>query len=274
MTPDARSLHHDRITWLDAVLRQRIHVTRSAIARYEPRQEHPDNIQPAPKLLLIHEGGLTYTLHDEPVTLRPGSILYRPAPSVSRWLMGRRPTTLVWVEFEAAGLPGDALVATGADPSLEWSRMTRIHQLLLTNDPLSRMEAEAELKSALGRFFSRANRVGQSAGVGGRATPAVRRAIEHLSRSHHDPAALSRLPQVTNMSPAHFRRLFRAQVGVSARTYLTQIRLRVARYQVQFTNEPIKQIARRTGYRDPLFFSRHYHAMFGISPTDDRASTP
>lgn len=274
MPRNTRSLHEARTGWLDAVLRQRVNVTRSAIARYEPRQEHPDNIQPAPKLLLVHEGGLRYTLQDKPVSLRPGSILYRPSPSVSRWVMGRRATTLVWVEFEAAGLPDLALIATGADPALEWSRMTRIHQLLLKDDRISHMEAEAELKAALGRFFARATPVGDAAGTARHATPAVRRAIEYLSRSHHDPDALSRLPQITNMSPAHFRRLFRAQVGVSARTYLSQIRLRVARYQVQFTSEPIKLIARRAGYRDPLFFSRHYHAMFGISPTDDRASDP
>ena len=61
---------------------------------------------------------------------------------------------------------------------------------------------------------------------------------------------------------------------MSARRYLLTLRLRAARYHEQYSHLPMKQIARLVGYRDPLFFSRHYRQMFGRSPSQDRAFNP
>ena len=204
-------------------------------------------------------------------------MIFRPAPSVSHWQAGTRGATVAWCEFNGGALPDEPLVLHGADAGLEWSCLVRIAQLIAGGDPLDKLEAEGEVKSLMARFLRRAQPVDAKTGrdpLTTHASPAVRRAVEHLSRHHAEPHVLTGLADVAQLSPAHFRRVFHRQVGMSARKYLITLRLRAARYHVQYSALSMKQIARMVGYRDPLFFSRHYRQMFGRSPSEDRAFAP
>lgn len=275
--PDAaHSIHRAISQRLDGLLRSRLDLLRTEISQFGPRRSHPDNIQPAPKILLVQRGRLTYSIDESVVVLRSGSMLYRPAPSVSHWQTGTRGATIIWCEFTAAGVPEEALAVHGADTALEWSTLIRISQLMSSGDPLDKLESEGELKALMARFYRRAMPVSNEADdpITTRASPAVRRAVEHLSRHHAEPNVLTGLADVAQLSPAHFRRVFHRQVGMSARRYLITLRLRAARYHVQYSTLPMKQIAHIVGYRDPLFFSRHYRQMFGRSPSEDRAFAP
>lgn len=276
MPDGAHSIHRAISQRLDGLLRARLDPLRTEISQFGPHRSHPDNIQPAPKILLVQRGRMTYSINDSVVVLRSGSMLYRPAPSVSHWQTGSRGATIAWCEFTASSVPDEALVVHGADTALEWSSLIRTSHLMSTGEPLDKLEAEGELKALLARFYRRARPVTTEADdpVATRASPAVRRAVEYLSRHHAEPNVLRGLAEVAQLSPAHFRRVFHRQVGMSARRYLITLRLRAARYHVQYSTLPMKQIAHMVGYRDPLFFSRHYRQMFGRSPTEDRAFAP
>ncbi|MEM6459155.1 MAG: helix-turn-helix transcriptional regulator, partial [Planctomycetota bacterium] len=72
------------------------------------------------------------------------------------------------------------------------------------------------------------------------------------------------------LSTAHFRKLFKRQMGCPPRDYLTRRRMQVARYALYHRDEQVKQVAARVGYDDPLYFSRVYTAFWGHPPTADR----
>lgn len=43
-----------------------------------------------------------------------------------------------------------------------------------------------------------------------------------------------------------------------------------AKHRLIDTDEPIKEIARQCGYRDPYFFSKDFKKLTGLPPTDYR----
>jgi AraC-like DNA-binding protein len=73
---------------------------------------------------------------------------------------------------------------------------------------------------------------------------------------------------------AYFCRLFRKHTGTSPRQFITAARMRAARFLLRDTAMPIGQIARRVGYGDVHFFSRHFSAETGCSPSQFRAGRP
>ncbi len=69
-----------------------------------------------------------------------------------------------------------------------------------------------------------------------------------------------------NISLAHFRRIFRQLTGVAPQHYLNEIRLSKAATLLRETNEPIKLIADKSGFKDRFYFSRRFKQQFNISP--------
>ncbi len=104
------------------------------------------------------------------------------------------------------------------------------------------------------------------------------RAVSDALLPHWLSAVLQRIqetPQVTvtelarhaHFSPAQFRRLFRAWVGMAPRTYLRHHRLSLARQLLALTDLPIAAVAARCGFDNPSHFSRAFKRAFGIAPT-------
>lgn len=74
------------------------------------------------------------------------------------------------------------------------------------------------------------------------------------------------------VSPATFRRRFRAAGGMSPREYAMQVRLERARGLLLDEHVAVAEVARALGYRDAFLFSRQFKARFGLSPSEYRAT--
>ncbi len=71
-------------------------------------------------------------------------------------------------------------------------------------------------------------------------------------------------------SIATFRRHWRERFGDSPAHYQQAIRLSRARQWLVETTWPIKTVAERCGFTDPLYFSRRFHAVTGDTPSSYR----
>ena len=100
-----------------------------------------------------------------------------------------------------------------------------------------------------------------------RAVETVRTALaDNLSDPSFRPSdAIEALPY----SPNHVRNLFRQQTGVTPSRYLLTLRLNCAR-QLLAQGLTVTEAALRSGFRDPLYFSKQYHNAFGVPPTAER----
>jgi transcriptional regulator GlxA family with amidase domain len=81
-----------------------------------------------------------------------------------------------------------------------------------------------------------------------------------------EPLRVEELAARSCMSPRHFSRRFRAEVGCTPAQAVSRIRLEVARTLVEDTRRPIEAIARQSGFGDPETMRRAFVRSLGQSP--------
>ena len=74
-----------------------------------------------------------------------------------------------------------------------------------------------------------------------------------------------------DLSAAHFSALFRRHYHVTPMRYLNLLRMNQAARLLRFYPFSCKEVAARTGFRDPLYFSRCFRRFWGVSPQTFRA---
>ncbi|MEL6676272.1 MAG: AraC family transcriptional regulator [Bacteroidota bacterium] len=84
--------------------------------------------------------------------------------------------------------------------------------------------------------------------------------------------SLPDLAVLTGFSLSSFKRKFKAVFGTSPVPYIRQQRLEKARELLRETGEKISHIAYDCGFNDLGYFSKSFHAAFGLSPTAYRQS--
>lgn len=99
----------------------------------------------------------------------------------------------------------------------------------------------------------------------------VLRVLEHLDAHLGEDLDVASLAAVAHLSPSRLSHLFTAQVGTSITRYVESQRMELAARLLELTATPIAEVARRAGFRDPLYFSRRFRARRGASPTAHRA---
>lgn len=74
------------------------------------------------------------------------------------------------------------------------------------------------------------------------------------------------------MSVSWLQRKFKENFHTSPMQYLLSVRICQATELLETSNYNITQIANIVGYDDPLYFSRLYSKVKGVSPTEYRKS--
>ncbi len=77
---------------------------------------------------------------------------------------------------------------------------------------------------------------------------------------------VDRMAERANMSARHFARAFIAETGSTPAKAIERLRLEAAKTRVEALGEPIEQVARATGFRDPERMRRAFIRAFGHPP--------
>jgi AraC family transcriptional regulator len=110
---------------------------------------------------------------------------------------------------------------------------------------------------------------------GSRDARSLRRIEETVRRIDEDvdrPLPLNLLAREAAMSPFHFLREFRDQVGVTPHQYVLGRRLRRAALRLRQTNASVLSIALDCGFNDVSEFNRRFRRVMGVSPTAFRVA--
>lgn len=98
----------------------------------------------------------------------------------------------------------------------------------------------------------------------------VRVVQQHLRDHLAEPVTVPELAELVGLSTSHLQAIFRRAVGTGPVAYLRSLRMARGRELLLLTRLPIAEVARRVGYRDQFYFSRHFSAAHGCSPTSYR----
>ncbi|MFZ4767326.1 MAG: AraC family transcriptional regulator [Roseimicrobium sp.] len=100
---------------------------------------------------------------------------------------------------------------------------------------------------------------------------ALDRPLVRMRQHYADPLRLAELAALAGMSMSHFIRTFKRSMGTSPIDWLRHERINQAKRRLLDTEEPVKEIARQCGYRDPYFFSKDFKKLTGLPPSHYRA---
>ncbi len=92
----------------------------------------------------------------------------------------------------------------------------------------------------------------------------------YIKNNFTEPISVKELAKSENFSTVHFINTFKEEYGKAPKEYITELRMRKASYMLKNSCFNITEIADMCGYEDPLYFSRHFKAYYGISPKNFR----
>jgi transcriptional regulator GlxA family with amidase domain len=144
--------------------------------------------------------------------------------------------------------------------------------LALVEEDLGR-ETAMKVASQLVMFFKRPGGQMQFTRKG-EAVPAGRAALQELQRwvaanpgLDHSVASLAKRIEV---SPRHFARLFRAEVGITPASWVEEARVNAARRLLELGHETPKQVATHCGFADADTLRRAFARHVGVTPAEYR----
>jgi AraC-like DNA-binding protein len=98
----------------------------------------------------------------------------------------------------------------------------------------------------------------------------IERVLSHVGQHLAEPTNSATLARIGSMSLSHFNRLFREWTGYSPLDYLRRQRIARARQLLADVDLSIKEVAARSGFKDPYHFSKAFRQLDGLSPSQFR----
>ena len=95
-------------------------------------------------------------------------------------------------------------------------------------------------------------------------------ARRYFNEHYNEPISIQEYAESRNMSVCWFQRNFKQIVKHTPMQYLLTIRVNNAASLLETTNYSLAEIAAIVGYEDPLYFSRLFRKIKGVSPRDYR----
>ncbi|GAA4833609.1 AraC family transcriptional regulator [Paenibacillus vulneris] len=244
--------------------------------------------KPGPKVVdyyLLHHiqaGRGTYTCQGVTYPLGPGdSFLIEPGRLISYKADEDDPWFYRWIAFEGAraermlkqiGLSSQQpVVHTGRKRSIgvlyhqvQTVFQTRISQANLRASGYLHLLL-AEYAGALQPEPSGSPQLPSSSGQ------IVQQAIQYLSTQYAEPITIELMAEALGYNRAYLSTLFKKHTGMTPVSFLLQLRTDKARLLLRERQElTVEQIASSVGFHDPLYFSKQFKRLYGMSPTDYR----
>jgi AraC family transcriptional regulator len=94
--------------------------------------------------------------------------------------------------------------------------------------------------------------------------------MKYIRQHIHEPINRETLAAVAGFSIPHFHRVFTAQVGESAISYVRRLRLERAARKLRMGAVDITEVALAAGYDTHAAFSKAFKQQFGLSPSEFR----
>ena len=95
----------------------------------------------------------------------------------------------------------------------------------------------------------------------------IKKAVQFID-SHYDcPITLEQVSRIARMSRSTFSRRFKQSIGVPFKTYLNKLRIGKAKHLMSKKGMNVTEACFAVGFNDVAYFSRTFHKIEGISPS-------
>ena len=95
----------------------------------------------------------------------------------------------------------------------------------------------------------------------------IRKAVEYIQHHYSYPVQVGEIAAYVGINRSYLYTLFRDQLGMSPKEYLTSFRITRAAQLLEITELSIESVALSCGYQDTLGFSKIFKARLGMTPS-------
>ncbi|MEG0256404.1 MAG: AraC family transcriptional regulator [Vagococcus sp.] len=95
-------------------------------------------------------------------------------------------------------------------------------------------------------------------------------AMRYMELHYHDDIQISDIAYSVGIHPNYLSAMFKKEIGVSPKKYLTSLKINKAKKLLTESEDPINLIASSVGFNDALSFSKFFRKELGTSPTEYR----
>lgn len=97
----------------------------------------------------------------------------------------------------------------------------------------------------------------------------IKKSVDYLLEHYKDfDLSIKEIAEKSFMSEVYFRKLFKAEYGVSPQKYIIHLRIQYAKELISTGYYSLKEIALLSGYTDYKYFSTEFKKQVGVSPSD------
>jgi DNA-binding NarL/FixJ family response regulator/AraC-like DNA-binding protein len=100
----------------------------------------------------------------------------------------------------------------------------------------------------------------------------VSRTVDYLSRHFDEDLTVDAIAEIIDISSSHLAHLFRSEIGMSVRDYLTRVRVTIAQDLLAHTDEKLDSVAARLGFADTSHLAHVFQRITGRPPSAYRRS--
>lgn len=90
--------------------------------------------------------------------------------------------------------------------------------------------------------------------------------IQYIDEHYADEISVQKLASMAGIRPALYTTMFRERTGHKPLDYINHVRIQHAKEWLRKTEEPLRDIASRVGFKDEYYFSRRFRQITGLSP--------
>lgn len=101
----------------------------------------------------------------------------------------------------------------------------------------------------------------------------VQKAVFFVAQNYEKPISVAEIADHLGVSRSHLYRVFVKHLSQSPKLYLEQFRIQQGKMMLKNTTMSINEVANSVGYDDPLYFSKVFKKLTGVSPTGYRKET-
>ena len=158
-------------------------------------------------------------------------------------------------------------------PDVEYPRIRSLFQSTLEFDSTEDASSEALLLSITEQILIRCSRL--SSATGSRIVDSrVQKAMDYVGANLEKPLKIEDIARYVQLSKTQQSTLFKNSTGSTLINWREERRIAKASQLLTQSSLKIQQIAEQVGYEDPLYFSRAFSKLAGISPRQYRKSHP
>ncbi len=244
-----------------------------AHGHFMSRTHHDDNL-----LMLCVSGRGIIEAEGRSQHIRPGDVLLLPRGRSHYYRAHYEdPWSVYWAHF-SGNLAATLMQLLGADqllsihPGLIPRLVAGFQHLLEVErtgyDLNAYIEASSQLRHLLVELVVLKDQSARSS----RSDLDVDALQQYMREQVHTQLTLDDLAGLAGVSRSHFAQRYRALTGYAPIRHFTHLKMEAACRLLDSGDQSIKQVAAALGYEDPLYFSRVFRRIVGVSPRGYRQS--